>query len=269
MKDLWKIGRASAIGSAAFVAIALLLMPSYWIFGLIAGAAGGYIVGHLGYNFSEVVRATPAAFDSLSAVGSAVGVRAGNSSHRITVWFKTYQAHIVPGLVAGAVASPFLIEMARYKPYGAFLLGDWAAFLLIAVAPGWILVGVLGMMTVIANDVEGKPGFDRLEYGPVLRDNSIGFYWLVAFLFWYLWKGLWIGFCDLLRKIHSAERVACGFDSVLGGVITLIGYVYFGPSTTTLGAYLLTIGTGALVGGAVGLAMTKLFASSTQTETAA
>ena len=254
MKEILKVGRASAIGSAVCVALALAIMPKFWLLGLIAGIAGGYIVGHLGYEFSKTAAAIPTAFSSLVGVGIAVQSKFA----RIGPWLKLNQAHLVPGVIVGFALAPFAIEAIRSEPYAEFHWYDWLTFWLIHVFLGGIGVMVLSLLNQVGTEMQGKGDFEEKKYLPALLDDLIGFLWVITFFAWYLWKFIAIGAWNLFKAVHSAQRVACGIDSVLGGVLTIWGFMRWGPAVPTFGEYMVAVFFGAIIGGAIGIVMCQL-----------
>ena len=254
MTEMWKIGRACAIGSAVCVAIALAIMPKFWLLGVIAGIAGGYIVGHLGYEFGKTAAAIPTAFSSLVAVGN--GVQSKFS--KIGNWLKLNQAHLVPGAVIGLVVAPFVIEALRTHSYADFHWYDWGMFWSSLVMFSVLCIYVLVVLNQVGTVMQDKDAFEEKRYGPALRDDLIGFLWIIAFFGWYLWKFLAIGAWKLFKAVHSAQRVACGTDSVLGGVLTIWGFMRWGSAVPTFGEYMVAVLFGAIIGGAIGIVMCQL-----------
>lgn len=254
MTEILKVGRACAIGSAVCVALALAIMPKFWLLGLIAGIAGGYIVGHFGYEFGKTAAAIPVAFSSLGAVGS----RVQSKFSKIGPWLTLNQAHLVPGLIVGFLLAPFAIEALRSEPYAAFYWYDWVAFWVVIAFLVFIGIFVLGLLNLIGTEMQSKGEFEEKSYGPALLDGLIGFFWLIAFFAWYLWKGIVIGAWKLFKAVHSAQRVACGIDSVLGGVLTIWGFMRWGPAVPTFGEYMVAVFFGALIGAAIGIVMCQL-----------
>lgn len=258
MTEILKVGRASAIGSAVCVALALAIMPKFWLLGLIAGIAGGYIVGHFGYEFGKTAAALSKAFSALIGVGTAIKSKSVGAGSAVGSWVKDYQAYLVPGILVGLVLSPFAIEALRIEPYAAFHWYDWVAFFLIPVCLFFVFCLHLVVLNVVGTNMLGKKDFQDTEYRLVLFDIAVGFYWMLAFVVWYLWKFIVIGVWQLFKLVHSAQRVACGIDSVLGGVLTIWGFMRWGPVVPTFGEYLIAVFFGALIGGAIGIVMCQL-----------
>lgn len=254
MTEILKVGRACAIGSAVCVALALAIMPKFWLLGLVAGIAGGYIVGHFGYEFGKTAAAIPVAFSSLSAVGSGVQ----SKFEKVGLWLKLNQAHLVPGLVVGLVLAPFAIEAIRIKPYADFYSYDWAIFWVIPAFLCFFGILVLATLNLVGTEMQTKGEFEEKQYGLALLDGLIGLFWVGAFLAWYLWKFIAIGAWNLFKAVHSAQRVACGVDSVLGGVLTIWGFMQWGPAMPTFGEYMVAVFFGALIGAAIGIVMFQL-----------
>jgi hypothetical protein len=87
-----------------------------------------------------------------------------------------------------------------------------------------------------------------------------GLWGIIRFLFWYLWKGLFIGGRMLLRIIHSYERMMCGTYGTLGGFAAWLVYRRFAPAHN-LGVELLYVASGAILGAAAVSIGWRLFES--------
>ena len=122
----------------------------------------------------------------------------------------------------------------------------------------WILAHmILGLLYLVGVDMQGRKAFQDTDYRLVLYDVGIGAFWVVAFLVWYLWLFIATGLWRLFKTVHSAQRVACGVDSVICGLVVVFTFRWWGPAAPTFFQYIVAILFGAFVGGAVGLATSQ------------
>ena len=265
LKEILKFARASALGSAVFVVLALVFMPTYfWPLGILAGIAFGYLVGHLGYDFREAIAAVPESFKDLHEFNSVLKSKAAGATDVVWQWVRKYQAYIVPGYIIGLPLVPYVNELARIRPFEAFTTFDWvqynAAFVIL---PAVCVLLFLGL-NLVGTSMAEKGDLEETRYLPVLRYNLTGLMWVVAFFSWYLWKSLGLGLWTLTLVVHSDKRVACGVDSVVGGAVTLVGMLYATPTPFTIPALIVAVFVGALVGGALGVASAIQFSQNAQ-----
>ena len=228
-----KIARACFIGGAFCVAVALMVAPSFWWLGLLAGFAGGY----LGYEFQEVLRAIPRAWKAARRHSSSAWDKA---LRRAKEWLAKPHPFLYPAAVITTplyvwlvyLISPFFIStLSSASSEAPLLFTGIMFFLYIAMIIAYFIVFSLIIATVIIrlfafigarvgehcywtpfstgmSEEQKKEIIQQLQekgyheapatYKNVLRWMAKGFGLTLLFFIWTLWMHLFIGLWNLL-----------------------------------------------------------------------
>lgn len=288
-----KIAMACFVSGAVCVAVALLVAPRFWWFGLLAGLAGGYLV----YECREVLRAIPVAF-RLTQRGSAHLWQ--GSIMRAQQWLSEKHPFIYPAAVMALPVYGWIL----YRIGSPFAISDsfWVrAVVCVAVlcvltlgAPETIWIFAIPIVTFAylgakigercywwpflvepsrldetVRSLETK-GYHRepLTYHNVYRHWIPRGVWLVvAFFVWYVWKWLFLGvraivyfgarcIWELFKLIHSHKRVFCAVHGTAGGTTT---YIWLAASAaSSLPEKIALVVFGGLCGAAFGVVFREL-----------
>ena len=262
MSKTLKIGRASFIGGGALCLVALLVAPAFWWLGIIAGFAAGY----LSYQFRDVLAAAAKAY---AAACEKVDIQKDLATDFLA------QPHPFgyPAFVIVAVAYIIVLGTAIQSATGFMEVALLAVILLIPAAVGFFLLfcffvlpAVLGAKAerkfwcTMGNLYElkklTKAGFEdtTLTYRNAYRWMFKGWWVILSFVLWRMW---WMAICviflfifELIRLIHSNERLLCAVDGTLGGLIALwLSSQYDLAASASTSVFIV------LCGGAIGAAL--------------
>ncbi len=276
-RKLFEIARACFVGGATFCLVALLIAPAFWWAGIVPGFAAGY----LAYEFREVQRAIPRALADVSEVFAVVAVE-------IVEGFREFRSKPhpfgYPALLAGSLlfCAAWYTSLTRHPLHGfaewtlglfigllffgvfAAVAGAlvYAALMLLAIAgaENWARVYWNRTMSVEVRDRLKKRGLkkDLLTYANAYRWMLYGIFWLMAGLAIMVPRKMWRFCVVFIRIIHSNERLLCGIDGMLGGLIALWTFWQYGPASASLGAVIFVVFCGGLMGAVLGIANWEL-----------
>ncbi len=293
MTERFKIGRACFIGGVVCVAIAVLVIPSYWLLGLLGGIAGGFLSGYITFDLAEVRRKVPEALRRAKAKTSHAFVEiAWTITAEVKKWASKPHPFlplmvVLVGLYLWTVF-PLVSDFQAFLPQRnktltyfvmVVLAFEWAFFSIIIPAVAFTGLACTGALKVdnvywpnLLSEKEAKRR--GLRQVSLTKLNIYLFaikgliYWIIQsciFLCWRIWKytaiGLWHAGCfitrflgHLFKLVHSQQRLLCGVDGTLGGLIALTGFCLYGPATPTTTEYLTVTLFGGLIGAALGIA---------------
>lgn len=297
MTETFKIGRACFIGGVVCVAIALLVVPTYWLLGLLGGVAGGFLSGYITFDFAEVRRKVPEALRRAKADTNQAFVAIADAVKR---WASKPHPFLPMVLVLVALYLWSVFALIDVESASRIARGKTPVDLV-----DYIITPLLWAIMTVAFPFMGLAGLvwtgaqrvDRVYWVGFPHDISAGIarmkglrrvsltylniyafaikgliYWIiqsVIFLCWRMWKyaviGLWLAgsfvarfFWHLFKLVHSQQRLLCGVDGTLGGLIALVGFYLYGPVTPTPTEYLTVALFGGLIGAALGIANWEL-----------
>ena len=256
-KDIKKIACACFIGGAVCSAIALLMAPTIWWLGMIAGFAGGY----MSYEFKEFRKEAPAAFKEVGGKGKEIILH-------LLAFFKKPHPYAYYSICIWTTTLIFLVKKHRefvIEPRSGELPEITLLFFCMIIMPVIIIYGLLKMMSIVGKgnylgdfkDNNSWSNDTELEtYGNVLwwilrgvgRSFFLFFYYLSCFIvdFAQALKFLLSFGWKLFKRVHSERRLLCGLDGSLGGAIS---YLYFSASENSA----IVILFGGLLGSACGI----------------
>lgn len=244
-----KIALACFVGGVICGAVALLLSPAIWWLGMLAGFVGGYV----SYEFRDFCTAVPTALrKTVQVVGSGGSYILGELCHEI---FRKPHPFARLGMFAGAIFWTVMLLIGKIDiGQGQKLFSQNPPAAVCSWFLAWVVAGMIIELVLIslpfAVKVLNDPGAMRYSLDPryVYADRPLltvslclqyalqGYWKILLFFVWYLWKGLATGILFVIRfaslflwtlfkLIHSEKRVLCGVDGALGGVAS---YIWFG-----------------------------------------
>jgi hypothetical protein len=266
--EIRKIAIASFLSGALFYLLAVILAPEYtWVAFL-----GGLIVGYVGYDLREFLRAIPE------------GLRAARKKiwqdklvAPIAEWFAERHPFIYPAGVLVVVpfiylyragledilTSPQMVNSLQISFFGGVMYAiTWFLFVACSFVVGGLLYGValLGAkatkvyfmvpMDTHEEDLESD-GLRKIDltYGSAFKLMAAGMWVILLILMFDLWRLIfqfwWIVISTVLTRVHSSKRVICAIDGTAAGVL---GYHYLAPGVETSSTHL----TYALICGIIG-----------------
>lgn len=248
-----KIAMACFVGGAIGCAIALWATPIFWWLGLLAGFAGGYV----SFEFREVLEAVPVAFRAAAGESAKLWAKA---EARAIGWLKQPHPFAYSTAAVGAVFYA-LLNIAALSPatmtaqIGAVVVSLYLAMILVAFLS---LVGFsverrgddVSLARVLENDVSPYRHIALLMakglglvilYVPVGL-IVVGLWRLVPFLGRFAW--------EVVKLIHSKERMLCGVDSAIAAAVS---YFLFAVSAETLASQVVLVIFGGVLGAALGV----------------
>lgn len=277
MRDWKEVALPCFIGGALFTAMALILAPQFRLLAVFAGFSGGY----LSYRFSEVRRAFALAvkfaaraalapfvgiYHFLTRVLSRVHLAVKGFAEATAAFFRHPIPFFWPSLLVFFLTTPWWWEtLAHGMGMGAIIGRAMAAAFL-----PYIVLKLLAHLGIerrklywFTPDVPEAPSWDKRpkEYKPVPLTYPSAYKWVVLGIpiaLYNLVRATWalLVFSVLatrytLRYIHSHERLLCGIDGTLGG---LVAYWVLRSHAVGFEQKLLLVLMGGLIGAAIGVA---------------
>ena len=213
-----KIAKACFIGGAVCSAVAMLVNPAFWWFGLLAGLAAGY----LSYELREVREKIPLAWRK---------VKRGS----VDILMELIEVVFICGLILG-----FPI---------------WFPILIFALVGSRVGEKCFWRPMVFAEErkrvleergFKEKPFIFRNVVRWTLKGIGISILKSPCFLGRFAWH--------LVKLIHSQERVLCAIDGTLGGAISYGLFSWLHSGSVPLADYAMFVVFGGLIGAAIGVA---------------
>jgi hypothetical protein len=229
-----------------------------------------FAAGYLTYEFGHVLRSTPAAFQHATAryavVSDSVGAFTTWLWSDLRIWFGRPHpfgylalALVIP-LIGFSIRNDLIygflvhkrgprIPIAEYGLYfymgRVFMVTFLFSFFL------WAILYTLAAMGATWKERRWSDAFESKQYQKVYLTYGRGYLWLctgiarsVWFWLWTFWSYLipflWEFGTELLRLIHSNQRLMIAVDGSAGGLLAMTGYMYFGPASATFTDYFLT-----------------------------
>lgn len=270
MKETQKIALACFIGGALGAFVTLLVSPTLWWFGMLAGFAGGYV----SYEFKQVRQAIPVAWKAAGGIRMEfVGeIKAFFSQKHpflypalvLVVW-PTQHIMILPtpsewnfttGVVAICFAAFLYCLSAMFMAYilaGLAFVGSRfgeGCYFYPFFLPQYNLKELLQSVRHVKKEgLRREPATYRNVARWVAKGITFSVYVLIVvilYLFGHLVEFLWRFLVNLFKLIHSDKRLLCGTDAALG---VAVSYTWL----TSLGnPFVMVIG-GGLIGAALGI----------------
>ena len=238
MTETIKIARACFVGGALFIVVALLVAPTFWWLGALAGFAAGY----LAHEMRETLQAISVAFRAAIAGGENVWSDLCEVKENIREYFSKPHPFVYYGVAIGFLTNGFFFycfpppQNPVVNIYRTIFGAAMIYVLLTFIAMLCLLIclqiqmrhekvfceAVCDQKTIREGKDKGYPEV-TLTYGNVPRYLSRlllrGLYFVLFFFIWHLWRGIAIGALVLIKTIHSNKRLLCGIDGVIGGTI--------------------------------------------------
>ena len=278
VKETQKIALACFIGGALGAFVTLLVSPTLWWFGILAGFAGGYV----SYEFKQVRQAIPVAWKEVRHTGYWV---VKETIGAVEEFFERKHPFFYPSLALAILLAPKVKALfyLNSKSQGAPLLLDAWFYVVACVLANYVIAYAMAFLAFIGSRYGEKCYFypfftkneyhadweDREEYQRIgLREEPAtyrnvvrwiakgiplclyGIVWRLPLLFiGACWQGVML-FCrflvQLFKLIHSDKRLLCGTDAAIGAAVS---YTWL----TSLGNPFVVVIGGGLIGVALGI----------------
>ena len=271
---LFEIARACFIGGFVLCIVALLIIPTFWWLGILAGLASGY----LAYEFREVRRAVPKA---LTAVNEDFTETLGYAANGLRKFAAQPHPFAYPSILVGMI----LFGLIWYKLWTTNPQQGVSGFLADLIF-GFILSGFLSLLAACLMflsirgvailgaergakvfwqrwDLRERTPQQRIQSGLIQKPLTYAnaYLWLLGGIVLMLLSlvvggpiGLVRFVVALIRLIHSNERVLCGVDGTLGGLIALWAFWHYAPASDSLIIAVFVAVCGGALGAALGIA---------------
>jgi hypothetical protein len=266
-----KIAVACFVGGVLCCGATLLLTPTFWWLGIIAGLAGGYI----SYEFREVLNAIPIA---LRAKREVLNDLIAEVREPIKKWRAKRHTFFSLGMIMSVpityvhpkdfdiIFSSLPAEIA-YTAFCSIL--TFVAIIVFSYLFGWILGDFTYFsIYIMTDDAKFQEKWilachhGEVTYQEVLFWVVVGIGIIIYFFLWEMWKhiihGIWAAICficrfacNLFKLIHSEKRLLCAIDGTLGGTASYIWATSAPRSFTELIIFVIF---GGLIGAALGVA---------------
>lgn len=248
MNTTKKIALSCTIGGAICAFVAVMVNPTFWWLGTIAGFGGGY----LAYEFKKVLKEIPEVWkDTFGSIP--------NVKQIIVNFFKEEHPYIYPCIILSIIGMYILFphSIAADLPInnGASLSIVFAVCLVSSAATSLFTLFMMVVLQAIGTDKK-KGDSIIIEYSTykiVYSEIKKGFFIAIYFLLVMWWIKL-ISFGSLFiwklfKLIHSDKRLLCGIDSALGGTVS---YFLFSPANSIIETIMIVV-FGGLMGGFLGI----------------
>ena len=265
MLDVIKVVRACAIGGLVTVLAAIAVAPvlTWWlaVLALLAGFSGGY----LSWEFREAIYAVPVVWKSLKKDLVQLSQPFIRGYNKMVEFLKDgphpFFWELILVMIPLTAVNFFISRDIAVKYDGGFVSMVIFAmvsftlsvmFIFYSFLIGYIITAVgasacnADWLTTLKEGKEEK----RRKWKEVLLWQVIG---IVLFIPYTLWKvvGLfWLFLKKYFILIHSRERLLCGFDGLLGGLVFAV-WVWSDPAMPAVQKALM-VGCGAMLGGMFG-----------------
>ena len=273
------------VGGATCSIVAIVLMPAFWLLGLMAGAAAGFTAGYIGYDFMAILRAVPTAREKTR--------EALIKMHKSFPTKRKAAFMFYSGTVQFMFTSMFLgffffgfghARLARPETVDWEATGLVALFLLVVIP----FISSIFFIFVSSNDfVDGSTEEQRNDFTTmkklafwlffplslpyagicVIKYAAIGLWRLPVALRWLslrilpaflvikedcqtIVRAVALFVWNLFLLIHRKERTICAIDGTLGGLISIFT---LSPSVETLTQKSMLILFGAMLGVFIGV----------------
>ena len=289
MDERKKIAFACFIGGCLCTSVALLVVPEFWWFGVLAGLISGY----LAYDFKEVILAIPKVIKA-SYYNSTQFINL--TFDDIIDWLTDPHPFIYPGIVISIYPIYlFILETNIMNVSELFSKNFSSGVIYIVVTPlmiaviGFVCVmisaGVVALFSFIGSNYWEKvewyniheipPSKEKLQelakeglssaeitylraYRWFIKGILFSFFFISIRIPLAIAKFFFIGFIPfafeaawyLFKLIHSKERVLCSLDGTIGGVVT---YFLFTPRELPIHQQIVIVLFGGILGTGFGI----------------
>jgi hypothetical protein len=257
---IFEVGRACFIGGVTLCLVALLVAPAFWWLGIVAGFASGYIA----YEFREVFRAIPEAIEVTKTVGGLFGEALKMMFEDVIAWFRKQHPFIYPPLLVAIPLGVFGFfslhatgaAVIQYYPLSLLIAEVFLSFVWGAII--WVAFFMLLGLFVVMADGFDEVGVEDVTYRVYVTLLITGARNILRVVCWGMWKRLAMVVWTLIRLIHSNERVLCGVDGTLGGLIALWAFWNYASTPTSFITTMFVALCGGVIGTVLGIANWEL-----------
>ncbi len=255
--ELRKLMQAAFVAGFAFVVLvggSLLWAPGIlWL-----GVLGSVSVGFLAYQFGDVLRAIPVAFQTTVDAGRNTRIFLKKEISAFRAWFRKPHPFVYDTVASGIVLATlalFFFVPGIPNPESHYALRITALFFIASVICWFCSVIIFAIFADIGHAALHKQQPYVLFQDFVLADGEYGYGqlagWTLLGILYFCFRDIPVGGWKLIRIVASYRRFMVMISGLIGGGIATEGFVLTGPVSPTLFEYSMV----PLVGGVIASAI--------------